>query len=159
MNSLVARFSLRVALLAAPLCALAQLHPAPVNRTENLTLLTGPTLTSPAGKRTLTPNGWIISSGVPAVPPNSLDGVLVQSFSTEQVSNSDLRAAQAQLRAAQIRLAEAEANLAHAKLERDLALAQKKVLEEKLQRGQPAFDGKLLPTSTQLAQPKPAGAN
>jgi hypothetical protein len=177
MLSSVAKFVTRAALLALPLCASAQLHPGVPDRTGNLTLLPGPTITSPAGKHTLTPGGWIISSGtlqgggtISSGAPGSgaqptftfVQGAVPPA---ERVAELELRAAQDKLEQAQQKLAKLQAERAAAQARRlELGEQRRKAIGEpslqfgpgQLRLSDPLrFDAKLspAPTPTKLEGP------
>jgi hypothetical protein len=100
MNSTVARSLTFAALLSAPLAGICQIMHTQAGAgnggTAHLTLLTGPTLTSPAGQRTLTPNGWVTPVRADVVAGET------KTFTAAEVAaiEKEMRETQAQLEAA-----------------------------------------------------------
>jgi autotransporter-associated beta strand protein len=140
MSSPVAKLVFRAALLATPLYASAQFHPGVPDRTANLTLLTGPGLTSPAGQRTLTTSGWslqppaeklttvsTINSGTLSLSSSSrFSGVTTLTAGTFTFVPGDKPAVtDAELTEARQALEAAKARLEKLQAERDQAAARK----------------------------------
>jgi hypothetical protein len=124
MNSTVARSLIFAALLAAPLAGFGQVMHTQAGAgnggTTHLTLLTGPTLTSPAGQRTLTPNGWMT--------PVRADVVAGE---TKTFTAAEVAAIEKEMRETQSQLEAVTQKLKRLQEERDVLLAKSKAAAER----------------------------
>jgi hypothetical protein len=126
MNASVPKVLVGAALLAVPIFARAQaaggVFPT-IDRTGNMTLLTGPTFTSPAGKRTLTPQGWVLGTPAGNAVGRVFNTVEVVSINGRRAGDTAMspeeRNAEQELRAAQEKLDQARAKLARLRAERE----------------------------------------